>query len=179
MLEINGYGYVWLRQCINESSESFLFHFKQRLMDQYIQTWNDNVDKTSDNRFYKSIKTEFRFEDYLDAVEKSSNRKALSKIRLGSHNFMIERGRWVTPKLDINVRLCSSCQTLEDVYHCLIDCPRFKNQRKSLPSIFTEKPSMSKLVSLFKTENIAHLKKLALVCQRIMNCYDNYMLCSD
>ena len=57
---------------------------------------------------------------------------ALTKIRLGSHNFLIERGRWQRPKLDIVRRTCNICDSIEDEYHVIIECPTYIDIRQRL-----------------------------------------------
>ena len=47
---------------------------------------------------YKFIKPTFCYEEYLSEISIIEHRRALTKIRLGSHNFLIERGRWNRPK---------------------------------------------------------------------------------
>ena len=59
----------------------------------YMQEWGSNVSLTSENRIYKYIEKEFRYESYLN-LEFSSLRVAISRIRLSSHLFFVERGRW-------------------------------------------------------------------------------------
>ena len=174
ILEINGFGYIWLNQRITVSEHAFIMTLRQRLTDQYQQTWSEEVAHTSDNRLYKSIKTSFKYEDYLDNIENSTIRKALSKIRLGSHNFMIERGRWNTPKLEYTHRLCTDCNTIEDEFHCFIECPRFNQQRKSLPADITTNPSMWKFITLFKTPNNMIINKLATSCHKILIHYEQF-----
>ena len=174
ILESNGFGYIWLQQCINTSDDSFIRILKQRLTDQYLQIWNDEIEKTSNNRMYKLIKNAFGYEEYLDILNNSSLRKALAKIRLGSHNFMVERGRWGIPKVDYNQRKCTDCLCIEDEYHCIIECPRFQVQRKNLPPNITIKPSMWKFILLLKTNNVQDTLKLAITCSKILAHYETF-----
>ena len=56
----------------------------------------------------------FLTEDYV--------RIALARLRLGSHNLMIERGRWEKPKRLFCDRLCEACNEIEDEYHVIFKC---------------------------------------------------------
>ena len=60
-LETTGFGEYWVRQrVVNEAK--FLSEIKQRLHDIYLQDWSSEVNKTSDNRLFKHIKTAFGYE---------------------------------------------------------------------------------------------------------------------
>ena len=95
MLFENGFGYIWLEQNVDNEKE-FLRIFEQRIKDSYYQEWFSNINSTSDFRLYKKIKQSFNFENYLH-MENSLLRTAITKIRLSSHLFYIERGRWSKP----------------------------------------------------------------------------------
>ena len=172
ILQTNGFGYVWEQQGPDESEQIFISKLRQRLRDQYLQNWSDSVSQTSDHRFFKLIKKSFSVEKYLGEIDATHLRKALTKIRLGSHNFLVERGKWSKPKLKYNQRVCPTCKCIEDVYHCLVECPRFKSERKSLSTEMTKKPSMFKFTSLFQSTDVSALNKLALACYKILRKYE-------
>ena len=153
ILQTNGFGYVWARQGISDSNKVFSNKLRTRIQDQYIQYWNESIQSTSDHRLYKTIYTTFGLQKYLCDISISEHRKALTKIRLGSHNFLIERGRWNVPKLDFLQRKCETCNIIEDEFHCIFECTRFSDQRKNLPNYLNKKPSMFKFISLLKSNN--------------------------
>ena len=161
ILQTNGFGYVWVQQGVLDSVEVFLKKLKMRMKDQYIQTWNEQVANTSNHRLYRQIKTVFQFESYLSKVENSNLRKALSKIRLGAHNFLIERGRWGVPKIEFPDRKCPSSKCIEDEFHCITKRHRFNAQRKHLPNNLKKKPSMYDFISLLKSDNENEIKKIS------------------
>ena len=97
----------------------------------YLQDWYAQVEITSDNRLYKHIKTEFKIENYLK-INNNNLRTSISKIRLSSHSFNIERGRWGPNKLPVDDRRCEVYNVIENEYHTLIKCPRFNNDRNGL-----------------------------------------------
>ena len=49
-------------------------------------------------------------------------KQCLSKIRLSSHKFYVERGRWSKPKIEYINRLCTLCDERdnEDEYNILL-----------------------------------------------------------
>ena len=46
----------------------------------------------------------------------------LSKFRTSSCNLEIERGRYTRPKLNVDQRLCMSCNVVEDEEHIVFHC---------------------------------------------------------
>ena len=57
-------------------------------------------------------------------------REAISKVRMSSHLFYIERGRWGKPIIERVDRLCDVCNVIEDEKHCLLECPKYVNERR-------------------------------------------------
>ena len=146
MLYRHGFGYVWMNQSV-VCEHSFLIEFKQRMYDIHLQEWETELNMTSNFRIYKHIKNRFYFEEYLGIVNKSF-RIAITKIRLSSHLFYIERGRWSRPIVAAIDRTCTLCNIIEDAYHCLIECPRFINERKGcLPLALKNRPSMFSFIN--------------------------------
>ena len=121
-----------------------------------------------DGRLYKSIKTNFEFENYL--LLPKFLRISISKIRLSSHVFFIERGRWLKIKRD--ERKCSMCQTIEDEYHIFIECPRFSKVRKDyLPSLLKDRPSMFNFVTFLKSKDESQQKQLGYLSYKMLKDY--------
>ena len=51
-----------------------------------------------------------------------SFRVAVSRLRVSSHRLEVEKGRWKTPPVPFNNRLCNICQVLDDEFHFLFKC---------------------------------------------------------
>ena len=165
-----GFGYFWMLQKI-DNPNSFLRTFKERISDIYKQEWQISVNETSSNRLYKHIKERFHFEPYLNLVNKAK-RLHISKVRLSSHLFLIERGRWGTKKLKLEERKCEICNVLEDEYHCLIECVRFERERRGLlPPVLVNRPSMFEFVKFLK--NKESFSRLGQLCRNILTEYRN------
>ena len=51
-----------------------------------------------------------------------SLRSAFTKLRLSSHRFMVERGRWMKPKVQYIDRKCTLCNDndIQDEYHIVL-----------------------------------------------------------
>ena len=105
--------------------------FKERMQDMFLQEWNGEVSLTSNLRLYKHIKVDFKPERYLSVCSKAI-RTATTKIRLSSHAFSIETGRWGREKVEPAERKCTLCGIIEDEYHCLVECPRHIQERKGI-----------------------------------------------
>ena len=141
----------------------------------YLQDWNTQVEVTSDNRLFKHIKTKFNFENYLK-INNKCFRSSISKVRLSSHCFNIERGRWGANKLAMDDRICEVCNVVESEYHTLIKCPRFNNERNGLLTIDLMKdPSFFNFLRYIKSENKYELRKLGLLCSKILKEYREYL----
>ncbi len=50
------------------------------------------------------------------------------RFRLGSHSFMVERGRWLCPKFELIARLLDECDEIEDEFYVVFICPRYNNK---------------------------------------------------
>ena len=71
-----------------------------------------------------------------------------------SHKFLVERGRWVKPKINYHERLCTLCDEndIEDEYHILTKCNCFVNLReKYISKMYYNRPSMYKFQKLMNT----------------------------
>ena len=110
-------------------------------------------------------------------MENKLFRIAITKIRLSSHLFNIERGRWGKPKIDAVDRKCNHCNVIEDEYHCLIECTRFTHVRRNcLPSNLIIKPSMFDFVDFMRCLDEKMLNKVGLLCFKIMKDYKSEYL---
>ena len=126
------------------------------------------VEGTSTFRLYKHVKLTFGFENYLNMYNMSF-RIAITKIRLSSHLFYVERGRWGEKRIKHVNRHCSLCKTVEDEYHCLVECPKYSNERKGcMPEVLKNRPSMHEFVNIFKCNNEEVLKQIGLLCFKVM-----------
>ena len=91
---------------------------KQRLKDQFIQEWSNNINSLSKGHTYKIFKPVFRHEKYLNILP-TKFREILDKFRTSNHRLPIVTGRWLGIPLDD--RRCTFCNTrqLVDEMHFL------------------------------------------------------------
>ena len=90
----------------------------------YVQQCFGEIRDSSRCRLYREIKFTFEMEPYLQNNCNRELRQCLTKIRLSSHKFLVERGRWAKPQISYQERKCTLCGQLdvEDEYHILLIC---------------------------------------------------------
>ena len=120
-------------EAIISKPKIFIEGFKCKLICKYQQYWKEvlNSNKETKLNFYKTIKKNYYFEQYLDVLDKGK-RMSISRIRLSSHNFPIERMRYTKTKQE--ERICKICNLNQvgDEMHYLLNCTNTKieTQRK-------------------------------------------------
>ena len=169
-----GLGYLWTNQnYLIEKDSYYIALFKDRMQDIILQEYSSELDKVSNNRLYKHLDHDFFGKDYLRLFKQSHLRIAISRIRLGSHNFMIERGRWTRPITHHTHRLCKTCDELEDEMHIFLECERYTDlRRKYLSSKLYTNPSMFKLIDYIQKAEGKTLTDLAIFCSKVLKDYD-------
>ena len=85
-------------------------------------------------RTYRLIKQQFGFEKYLEVLPDRKRRKALAAFRISAHKLQIERGRYSGQNLED--RLCSACNVVEDEVHLFCDCIKYLTPRNQFLQIF-------------------------------------------
>ena len=142
--------------------------FKQRLHDNYKQDWASEISNSSEGRLYKHIKSKHEFEPFLNLPKHL--RTAIAKIRMSSHIFFIERGRWL--KIERKKRTCEQCGIIEDEFHIFLECPRFKDERKNyIPTYLKESQSMFNFINFLKTKDTTELKHLGYLSYNLQKEY--------
>ena len=171
-----GFGYAWINQNYVKYDCSFIQNFKQTVVDSFWQENNANIQELSKNRLYRNLNLESI--DYLHLLPNNFIRIAITKLRLGSHHFLIERGRW--KKLELIDRLCITCNDIEDEYHIVMCCKKYKDLRyKYLPETLYNRPSMYKFINLLNSKNITVLRKLGLFLFNVYRIYEDSELFSS
>lgn len=110
----------------------------------YEKFWHCELTKTTSKtknkggnklRSYNILKNHFNIEPYLQIVDIPEHRRAITQLRLSSHNLNIETMRGTVE--DPNQRKCKKCglDEKEDEEHFLIRCQAYTSQRESLISI--------------------------------------------
>ena len=168
-------GIYWENQTISDD-DFFLSLVRRKLQNSYLTKWTSDVVDSTDGRLFRYIKTAFRYESYLDNIQNKALRYALTRIRLSSHRYKIETGRWGRNKAPREERKCDICNVIEDEFHVLVSCPRFVNERnKLLPQSLLENPNIDVFERVFDTSYVHVQTQLALLCLNVERAYLNFV----
>ena len=159
MLESLGLNNLWINQDTYDISLPII---KQRLFDQYYQSWYNKINTPHRLESYCRFKHNFNVEPYLDIISDNKYKIALSRFRLSSHKLEIERGRYHNiPRIERKCKLCS-LNTIEDEYHFLLLCPKYYElRRKVLTPYYCRWPNLNKFDQLLSTINKTEILNLA------------------
>ena len=123
-----------LRNLLTEPKPNIGQIFLSKARDEYQQQALTQIARPDSKlRTYALLKSSVEREDYLVNIRNTRLRQTLTKFRLSNHKLMIERGRHLRPKLDIEERICPVCQEgVEDETHFLVRCTFYEELRKPL-----------------------------------------------
>ena len=105
------------------------------LCEKFTVYWGNTISSFSKLDTYRSFKSSFCMEGYLDTISNRSHRVCYSKMRISNHRFAIETGRF--RKIPRDERCCLFCKeqsiaVTEDEKHILLHCPLYEQYRKQL-----------------------------------------------
>ena len=169
LLDNLGLSFIWLGDW-TWSLQKFKSTVKQRLKDQYIQSWFQSVQEKDICITYRIFKTNFAMEDYILKLSPIL-RTAMLKFRASLHKLPIQSLRYVgVPRVD---RICHFCNKNEmgDEFHYLFQCthPELLNARHDLlPNYYIRNPNIMKMQNLFKTKSLKKMIKLSRFVSYIM-----------
>ena len=131
ILDELGFSDVWINQ---HTILPHIMYLKQRLFDQYKQTWYSNVSQSSKLEYYVLFKNVLHLEPekYLCHIKDARFKVALSKFRISAHNLEIERGRYIGISKDQRVCKCCNARSIESEFHFLLVCPFYSDLRKNV-----------------------------------------------
>ena len=165
----NGFGYIWEQQRDNLINRKwFRLAFKQRIRDQYLQSWNEIIDQSSGSTSYKIFKINFEMNKYFHILP---NRlcQILTAFRTRNHRLPIETGRWRSiPRNDRKCQMCN-LKDLGDEFHYVLKCPNFNEDRKKyIKKYYFKNPNVIKFCELLNVDNEQELAKLVKFLSIIM-----------
>ena len=71
----------------------FLSIAKQRISGMFLQTWSNEMENTTRGRSYRLFSS-FKFQPYLNEVNISKFRMALTRFKVSVHRLEVEARRW-------------------------------------------------------------------------------------
>ena len=163
LLESLGIGHVWIEQGVGDVN-MFLRVFKQRLTDNFIQDWNEQVSNSSRANTYKLI-ANFNFKCYLAVVIIRKFRYAFTRLRVASHRLETEAGRRHKPnRTPVEEKKCHFCRnSVEDEFHFIIECKLYEDLREEyIKRYFWARPNIQKFIELLQSENKKTIKNLSI-----------------
>ena len=118
LLTLNGLGNAWGD---NLSPKKAGLLFKQRLKDQYVQSWEAIKAHDPRHSILAKIQNVYTYAGYLDAVENLKTRAVFTNLRLGL----------CSTKYGQNTVPCTHCGIPKTSEHLLLHCEKFKNEREN------------------------------------------------
>ena len=106
-------------------------------------------------------------------------RICFTKLRLSSHKLLVERRRWIKPKVPYNERKCTLCNysDIQDEFHITLCCVKFKSLReKYIKPYYYRRTSMQKFVELMNTDNRRELHRLMMFLKLVFKLYMDTLL---
>ena len=157
---------------------------KSMLKQQFKDFWKSKLfdDKNTANgnklRNYRTYKTTFEREDYLD-MQSQTLRSNFSRLRLSAHKLHIETGRYVNKneRKPPEERKCEYCSedTCEDEFHFVIECQLYQDYRHDLFAnieskfpFFTEYDEQTRYVWLMSNKDV---NVIDIFTKYITNCF--------
>ena len=142
----------------NLDPAGIILEVKERLNDQYIQKWREDLAKSNKMRTYRIFKSVFQMEKYLYLP--LHLRTAIAKFRLSCHSLYSYRDRAVC-KTYITERVCQTCNVMEDEKHFLLVCPR----TQSLPEYVSLQNICEQVIRNFNSLSIDNKFSSMMSCQ--------------
>ena len=157
-----GFSYIWTSQT-PLSNIQLKTVIKQRMKDQFYQSWFSAIETSSRGSFYSLFKSEFKLEKYLINL-KENQRLLICKLRCSNIKFPIEQGRWQNiPRAERKCTLCNS-NSIGDEFHYLFTCSNEnikKLRKKYIPNYYTSNPNVGKMIGLLSLCNVRVLVNLS------------------
>ena len=125
---------------IKNYRKRILTHMTKKYEDYWHKELNRETSKSKNKggnklRTYKILKQNFHLEPYLNHIDNTEHRRAVTQLRLSSHSLNIEslRGSIHDPEQ----RKCDTCtlDEKEDEIHFIMRCQRYNAQRQKLLSM--------------------------------------------
>ena len=159
-----GFSHVWKNHGTFDHL-SLIYSIKMKLKDYYISFWEKSLKSDEGKlRTYRLFKSEFGTETYLDVINDKKLRKNICCFRISAHRLHIERGRYTGTRLED--RLCAECKEIEDEFHFMFECQKYKLFRDDLMNVIKDSSiiltdnNIDNLIKVLRTSNILVLKAI-------------------
>ena len=97
----------------------------RKIKDTFIQNWFTDIENSSKLHCYRSFKTCFEYENYLNCVINDKQTIELTRLRCSSHHLLIEEGRFSSIPKENRICKLSNLNEIEDEFHFVLICPHY------------------------------------------------------
>jgi hypothetical protein len=141
---------------------------KQTLIDQYKQSWHEELQISNKSRIYYSFKDNHEFEKYFFFLTKQEYNN-LFKFRTANHHLPIETGRYDGTPLDD--RKCFLCNNghIGSEQHYLLECNFFQNERDRYLGTFLAPVHNRSMKTILSSSSAQVLKQVCKFVRIIMD----------
>ena len=108
----------------------------------FIKFWKQKLQNSSKLDFYLNGKLDYAPDAFIDDLRNCPARRDLLKLRTSNHSLFVETGRYTSPKLPREERICKYCNKneIEDELHLIHSCELYLDLRdtflKKLHAVF-------------------------------------------
>ena len=165
-----GFSHVWISQGVGNES-MFLSLFQQRVKDIFIQSWHNSISSSNFLSHYRSIKSVFSTEMYIDSLRDKALIRVLCKFRISLHTFKINKFRQ-RKSIDPADMICPNCSSgvIEDEIHVLFNCDKYSRLRSHyLPGIQNMLPCTITMANVLNSYNHESILSLALFLKHVFS----------
>jgi len=117
-----------------DNIKKFECNFRENRYSKCINSWYHNLRLFPKLDLYRYIKTDYRIAPHILYITNRNHQKALTRLRVSSHNLNIELGRHTRPTIPRDQRICGFCGEgeIDNEIHFLMECGFHSNEREIL-----------------------------------------------
>ena len=164
-----GFAEYWLNQAVPHPN-SFSKIVKERIKDQFLQNWSEQLFSSSACSNYRIFKTDFKFEEYFTLLPRDL---ALSLCNFRCRNNKLPVVIGARYDLSIDQRVCNFCNnnSVGDEFHYVFNCTHFNAERKKYILYNTKTPNTVSFAKLFQSSDYLVLLNLAIFVKKVMQAF--------
>jgi hypothetical protein len=165
-LEKLGLGHRWETEDVPESKLEWKKVCKEALQLREERKWQEELEASPKLDTYRIFKKKLEMEPYLQQTELNLRarlmRWGLARIRTGSNELQVDKGRQIRPHVPRDERVCLVCNngTVEDEAHFLLQCEAYASLRDTLQASIAKIPGRFTDVKLSSANKVEALKTL-------------------
>jgi hypothetical protein len=162
-LEKLGLGDRWETEDVPEAKLEWKKVCKEALHAREEQKWRAELEASPKLETYRIFKNDLELEPYLQQKEfdlwARVKRWGLARIRTGSNELQVDKGRQTRPLVPRHERVCLVCNngSVEDETHFLLQCQAYASPRSTLQATIRERGTDVELSCANKTEALKTL----------------------